>query len=101
VGLIVDAQRMSGRGLDFAPMLYNLARMSVAELQKTIRGLSAEDRRALGVVAMRMKHRSVAAKKGRSRFTKSKLTGQIVSKGAKGAPRVTSKQVRALLADFP
>ncbi|MDB6114682.1 MAG: hypothetical protein JWQ83_453 [Lacunisphaera sp.] len=41
------------------------------------------------------------AKAGRSRFIKSKITGQIVSKGAKGAPRVTSEQVRALLADFP
>ena len=41
------------------------------------------------------------AKAGRSRFIKSKLTGQTVSKGAKGAPRVTSEQVRALLADFP
>lgn len=75
--------------------------MSVAELQKTIRGLSAEDRRALAAIATRMKRRSVAAKQTRSRFTKSKLTGQIVSKGAKGAPRITSEQVRALLADFP
>ena len=41
------------------------------------------------------------AKAGWSRFIKSKLTGQIVSKGAKGAPRVTSELVRALLADFP
>ena len=32
--------------------------MSVVELQKTIRGLSAEDRRALAVVAKRMKQRS-------------------------------------------
>jgi hypothetical protein len=31
--------------------------MSVAELQKTIRGLSAEDRRVLAVVAARMKQR--------------------------------------------
>lgn len=31
--------------------------MSVAELQKTIRGLSAEERRVLGVVAARMKGR--------------------------------------------
>ncbi len=37
------------------------------------------------------------AKAGRSRFIKSKITGLIVSKGAKGAPRVTSEQVRALL----
>jgi AbrB family looped-hinge helix DNA binding protein len=42
-----------------------------------------------------------AAKPGRSRFIKSKITGQIVTRGAKGAPRVTSEQVRALLADFP
>jgi hypothetical protein len=75
--------------------------MSVAELQKTIRGLSAEDRRALAAIATRMKRRAVAAKQTRSRFTKSKLTGQIVSTGAKGTPRVTSEQVRVLLADFP
>jgi hypothetical protein len=44
---------------------------------------------------------SPTAKSERSRFTKSKLTGQIVSKGAKGAPRVTSEMVRALLTGFP
>jgi AbrB family looped-hinge helix DNA binding protein len=38
-----------------------------------------------------------AAKPGRPRFIKSKITGQIVARGAKGAPRVTSEQVRALL----
>lgn len=75
--------------------------MSLAELQKTILGLSAEDRRVLAVIATRMKRRAGAAKPARSRFTKSKLTGQIVSKGAKGAPRVTSEQVRGLLAGFP
>ena len=42
-----------------------------------------------------------AAKPGRPRFIKSKITGQIVTRGAKGAPRVTGEQVRALLADFP
>jgi hypothetical protein len=31
--------------------------MSVAELQKTIRGLSAEDRKALATIAVRMKER--------------------------------------------
>ncbi|HEY8995510.1 MAG TPA: hypothetical protein VIM71_12650 [Lacunisphaera sp.] len=31
--------------------------MSVAELQKTIRGLSAEDRKALAAIATRMKQR--------------------------------------------
>ena len=35
--------------------------MSVAELQKTIRGLSAEDRRVLAVVAARMKRRKSPA----------------------------------------
>ena len=34
--------------------------MSVTELQKTIRGLSAEDRRVLAVVAARMKRRKGA-----------------------------------------
>jgi len=32
--------------------------MSVTELQKTIRGLSPEDRRALAAIATRMKHRA-------------------------------------------
>lgn len=37
--------------------------MSVAELQKTIRGLSAEDRRALATIAMRMKQRGAPARR--------------------------------------
>jgi hypothetical protein len=37
----------------------------------------------------------------RPRFVRSKITGMIVSTGPKGAPRVSSEQVRALLADFP
>jgi len=41
------------------------------------------------------------AKVGRPQFVRSKITGMIVSEGPKGAPRVTSEQVRALLADFP
>ena len=32
--------------------------MNVAELQKTIRGLSAEDRKALAAIATRMKQRN-------------------------------------------
>lgn len=40
-------------------------------------------------------------KSRRSQFVRSKITGQIVTRGAKGAPRVTSEQVRALLVDFP
>jgi AbrB family looped-hinge helix DNA binding protein len=36
-----------------------------------------------------------------SRFIKSKLTGLVVTQGAPNAPKVTSDQVRALLADFP
>jgi hypothetical protein len=40
-------------------------------------------------------------KTARSQFVRSKITGQIVTRGAKGAPRVTSEQVRALLVDFP
>ena len=44
---------------------------------------------------------SRAGKAGRSQFVRSKITGQIVTRGAKGAPRVTSEQVRALLVDFP
>lgn len=35
--------------------------MSVAELQKTIRGLSAEDRKALATIATRMKQRHTPA----------------------------------------
>jgi hypothetical protein len=42
-------------------MVRNLARMSVAELQKTIRGLSAADRRVLAVVAARMQRRKSPA----------------------------------------
>ena len=41
------------------------------------------------------------AKPRGSQFVRSKITGQIVTRGAKGAPRVTSEQVRALLVDFP
>ena len=41
------------------------------------------------------------SKAGRSQFVRSKITGQIVTRGAKGAPRVASEQVRALLVDFP
>ena len=37
--------------------------MSVAELQKTIRGLSAEDRKALAAIATRMKERHTAARR--------------------------------------
>lgn len=40
-------------------------------------------------------------KSARPRFVRSKITGMIVSTGPKGAPRVTTEQVRALLADFP
>ena len=38
---------------------------------------------------------------GPSCFVKSKLTGLVVTQGPRGAPVVTSEQVRALLADFP
>ncbi len=37
--------------------------MSVAELQKTIRGLSAEDRKALAMIATRMKQRHAPARR--------------------------------------
>lgn len=37
--------------------------MSVAELQKTIRGLSAEDRLALAKIAARMKQRTTLARR--------------------------------------
>jgi AbrB family looped-hinge helix DNA binding protein len=40
-------------------------------------------------------------KRARSHFVRSKLTGMVVTQGPKGAPLVTSEQVRALLADFP
>jgi len=35
------------------------------------------------------------------RLVKSKLTGLIYSQAAADAPKVTSEQIRALLADFP
>ncbi len=44
--------------------------------------------------SVRVKH---TPKSGRSQFVRSKITGQIVTRGAQGAPRVTSEQVRALL----
>ena len=37
--------------------------MSVAELQKTIRGLSAGDRKALATIATRMKRRHTTARR--------------------------------------
>lgn len=37
--------------------------MSVAELQKTIRGLSAEDRKVLAAIATRMKQRHTPARR--------------------------------------
>jgi hypothetical protein len=37
--------------------------MSVAELQKTIRGLSAEDRKTLAAIATRMKQRHTPARR--------------------------------------
>ncbi len=37
--------------------------MSVAELQKTLRGLSAEDRKALATIATRMKQRNGPARR--------------------------------------
>ncbi len=37
--------------------------MSVAELQKTIRGLSAADRKALATIATRMKQRNSTARR--------------------------------------
>ena len=40
-------------------------------------------------------------KRARSHLVKSKLTGLVVTQGPRGAPLVTSEQVRALLADFP
>ena len=52
-----------GPGLDFIPPPDNLAGMSVAELQKTIRGLSAGDRKALAAIAARMKQRHAPARR--------------------------------------
>jgi AbrB family looped-hinge helix DNA binding protein len=40
-------------------------------------------------------------KQARPRLVRSKLTGLIVTQGPKGAPVVTTEQVRAILADFP
>ncbi len=39
--------------------------------------------------------------RARPRLVRSRLTGLIVTKGPKGAQRVTNEQVRAILADFP
>lgn len=43
----------------------------------------------------------VGREKARSRLTKDKSTGLVVTQGPAGAPLVTNEQVRALLADFP
>lgn len=43
--------------------------MSVAELQKTIRGLTAEDRKALAAIATRMKQRHRAARRKKLTMT--------------------------------
>jgi hypothetical protein len=51
------------RRLDFIPQPDNRAPMSVAELQKTIRGLSAADRQALATIATRMKQRNSTARR--------------------------------------
>lgn len=49
--------------LDFQPPPASVLRMSVAELQKTIRGLNAEDRKALAAIATRMKQRHGIARR--------------------------------------
>lgn len=73
-----------------------IAKMTKSQKQALAHQLLAETgAKASSVRAKR------AAKSGRSQFVSSKITGQIVTRGAKGAPRVTSKQVRALLVDFP
>jgi hypothetical protein len=57
--------------------------------------------RLLAEVGAKSSVTKATRKTRRPRFVRSKLTGIIVSTGPKGAPRVTSEQVRALLADFP
>lgn len=73
-----------------------IAKMTKTQKQALAHQLLAEaGTKSPGVRAKR------TSKSSRSQFVRSKITGQIVTRGAKGAPRVTSEQVRALLADFP
>lgn len=53
--------------LDFRIPPANFSPVSVAELQKTIRGMSAEDRKALAVIATRMKQRHTPARRRKLR----------------------------------
>ena len=72
--------------------------MSVAELQKTIRGLSADDRRALALVAARMKSRKQASRR-RMRLKRHPVSG--LSYNAAPSPKVTQADIDAALAEFP
>ncbi len=73
-----------------------IAKMTKSQKQALAHQLLAETGARLSVSKTGRK-----AKPRRSQFVRSKITGQIVTRGAKGAPRVTSEQVRALLVDFP
>jgi hypothetical protein len=73
-----------------------IAKMTKSQKQALARQLLAETGTKPSTVRAKR-----ASKTGRSQFVRSKITGQIVTRGAKGAPRVTSEQVRALLVDFP
>ncbi len=72
--------------------------MSVVELQKTIRGLSAEDRRALARIAAQMKKRPRTAGR-RMQLKRHPVSG--LSYNAASGRKVTQTEIAAALADFP
>ncbi len=73
-----------------------IAKMTKSQKQALARQLLAETGAKSPVVRAKRE-----GKRSKSQFVRSKITGQIITRGAKGAPRVTSEQVRALLVDFP
>lgn len=75
-----------GWRLDFDRGRDNLAGMSVAELQKTIRGLSVEDRRTLARIAARMA-------RNRRRATNEKAMRSVLGCAKRIKPGKSSRQI--------
>jgi len=71
--------------------------MSVAELQKTIRGLSAEDRRALAQVVARMH----GPKRRAPRLLLKRHPVSGLTYNAAAGRKATLVEIEAALADFP
>jgi AbrB family looped-hinge helix DNA binding protein len=64
-------------------------------------GLKSGARFACSIQGTKIILTPTEGRRTRSRLIRSKLTGMVVTQGSRGAPLVTSEQVRALLADFP